>query len=110
MAQVVKFTTRMPQWVDSQQIKNDRVILQMATDIHRTATLNAPVDKGTLVRSARIVRNGLASYSIVFGGGSVKYAKRRHFENKKHPGTLRYLERAGDSVSRNFRRYYGATR
>ncbi len=87
---------------------NDRVVLKAATDIHRIASINAPSDTGQLIRSGRIIRNGLANYSIAFGGGPVKYAKRRHYENKKHPSTLRYLERAGDSVARNFKTYFGA--
>lgn len=79
--------------------------LEMATDIHRFASILAPKDKGTLVKSGRVKRLGAAAYEIVFGGTaggfSVPYAKRRHYENKKNPQTLRYLERAGDSVKRS---------
>jgi hypothetical protein len=37
---------------------------------------------------------------VIFGGGGVRYARRRHFENKKNPQTLQYLYRAGDAVVR----------
>lgn len=77
----------------------------MATDIHRVASMNAPVLSGALVKSGRIKKNGQANYSVIYGGGSIPYAKRRHYENKKHPGTLKYLERAGDDTSRNIKRY-----
>lgn len=82
----------------------------MATDIHRVAGLNAPIASGQLIRSGRIARKGIAYYVISFGGGSVKYARRRHYENKKNPGTLRYLEKAGNSISRNFIKYLEASK
>ena len=79
----------------------------MAVDIHRQASLLAPVLSGNLVASGRIEKetNG---YKVAFGGDSsfnVPYAKRRHFENKKNPQTLGYLKKAGDNVSKDKAKY-----
>lgn len=100
----------MPEWVQDTQRFADVTALRIATDIHRVAGMNAPVESGQLIRSGRVARAGLAHYIISFGGASVKYAKRRHYENKKNPGTRLYLQRAGDSISRNFKRYLEAKR
>ncbi len=77
----------------------------MATDIHRVSSMLAPKASRALVNSGRIKREGEAHYKVIFGGGSVPYARRRHYENKKTPSSLRYLERAGDSTGRNVKRY-----
>jgi len=83
----------------------DLVALEMATDVHRVATILAPKDSRALVNSGRVIRQKLAEYVIRFGGSgngfSVPYALRRHFENMKNPQTLLYLERGGDSVKRS---------
>lgn len=82
----------------------DVAVLEMATTIHARSVVLAPRAKGNLVSSGRIKRNDTANYSVIFGGNadgfSVPYAKRRHYENKKNPQTLRYLEKAGDGVKR----------
>lgn len=101
--------SRLPQWLAQQDRKWDNVALTMATDTHQQASIIAPVDKGNLVASGRVERKWLAEYEVAFGGESgmvsVPYAKRRHFENFKNPQTLRYLERAGDNVAKNKRKY-----
>lgn len=101
----VRITHRVKPWVALTDKKLDGIVLDMATDIHRVAGVLSPKLTRALVNSGRIERKGNAHYSVIFGGGSVPYAKRRHYENKKNPGTLRYLERGGDSVSNNFKRY-----
>lgn len=81
-------------------------LLEMATDIHRRAAALAPVDTSALVNSGRVepVNGG---YVVKFGSTRVPYARRRHFENKKNPQTLGYLERAGDAVVRgNVGKYF----
>lgn len=80
-------------------------LLEMATDIHRRASVFAPKDTGALVNSGRIesVNDG---YRVIFGSSRVPYARRRHFENKKNPQTLHYLSRAGDSVARGSKAKY----
>jgi hypothetical protein len=101
----VTFESHIKEWSDKTEAKLDLAVAHIATDIHRIATMNAPVDHGTLVKSGRINREGQAHYKVIFGGGSVKYALRRHYENKKNPQTLQYLKRAGDSISNNIKRY-----
>ena len=95
-------------WLGRTEQKWKTVALRMATDIHRLATQYAPVYQGHLRASGRIEKDG-DKLEVVFGGSgngfSVPYAKRRHFENKKNPQTLRYLERAGKQVSKDKEKY-----
>lgn len=97
--------SRVIPWANKKEVDFDRAILSMATDIDRTSAILAPKLTRALVNSKRIIRKGVAHYSVVYGGGSVPYARRRHYENRKNPGTLLYLERAGDAASRNIRKY-----
>lgn len=92
--------SRMSQLSISQERSLDVTVLQMATDIHRTASVLAPKLTRALVKSGRIERIRPAYYRVLFGNRQVPYARRRHFENKKNPQTLRYLERAGDATAR----------
>lgn len=101
----VRVTSRINQWTAETEGKLDKAVLTMATDIDRVAKTLAPHASGALAASGRIERNGPANYSVIFGGSRVPYALRRHYENKKNPQTLRYLQRAGDSTSRNVKRY-----
>lgn len=78
----------------------DDASLEMATDIHRRASMLAPKDKGNLVASGRIEKHEKGGYAVVFGGGRVPYAKLRHEVNRKNPQTVGYLHKAGDSVTR----------
>lgn len=100
-----RFISRINGWTAGKEKDADFVVLDMVTDIHRTASMIAPKESRALVKSGRISREGNAHYKVIFGGGAVPYAKRRHFENKKTPESLGYLERAGDTTSRNLRRY-----
>lgn len=101
----VRFTSRIRKWTVDTERDLDIAVLTAATDIHRLGGIIAPKASRALVNSGRIARLGLAHYAIIFGGGSVPYARRRHYENKKTPSSLRYLERAGESIGRNFGRY-----
>lgn len=101
----VRFTSRIKEWTSQTSSKLDLAVLEMATDIHRVSSMLAPKDKRALVNSGRIKREGQAHYKVIYGGGAVPYARLRHFENKKTPGSLKYLERAGDATSRNIKRY-----
>lgn len=101
----VKFTSRIGQWSNQKAKSLDGAMFDLATTIHRDAGNLAPVESRALVNSGRIKRNSEGNYSIIFGGGPVPYAKRRHYENKKNPQTLKYLERAGDKNSKNFKKY-----
>lgn len=59
----------------------------------------APWLTGALHDDGRVEQRGIETH-VVFGGSEVPYALRRHYENKKNPQTLRYLERAGKEVSK----------
>lgn len=76
-------------------------LAEMALDIQTKATILAPRDTGALKASAKTAKTGTNEYTISFGGSRVQYAKRRHYENRKNPQTLRYLERAAYSVARS---------
>ena len=93
-------STLLSRWIPLTGIQLDRATLEIATDIDRGAKTLAPKATGALKKSGKVTRKGAADYVISFGGSSVPYARRRHFENQKSPGTLRYLERAGEAVSR----------
>ena len=95
-------STLVSKWTPETVRKLDVAVLSLATRVHRDAGRYAPVDTGNLVASGRVQRRGEASYSVIFGGGAIRYAARRHRENRLHPNTLRYLERAGDENSRRF--------
>lgn len=101
----VKFTSRIKEWSATAETKLDKAVLSLATDIDRVAKINAPKDSGDLAKSGRITHEESCHYKVTFGDKSVPYARRRHYENKLHPSTLRYLERAGDDNSRNFKKY-----
>jgi hypothetical protein len=102
----VRVTSRVNQWAATEEARIDRRVLEIATDIDRASAVLAPKLTGALVKSKRINRKGIGHYTISYGSGSVRYARKRHFENKKNPGTLRYLERGGDSVKRNIGKYF----
>lgn len=68
--------------------------------ILQRARMFAPKLSGELRDSGRSGRRNKDVVVVEFGGERVRYARRRHFENKKNPHTLRYLERAGQSVAK----------
>lgn len=109
MAVKMTFNSRLASsWAPAKERQLDTVALRMATDIDRFAKVLAPKDKSDLVNSGRIERLAPGSYKSSFGGSgriTVRYAKRRHFENKKNPHTLGYLKRAGNTVARNKAKY-----
>lgn len=103
----VKFTSTLSgPWLNATTSQLDAAVLEMATDIDKRAKILAPKDTGALVNSGRIERVRAGFYRIIFGSSRVPYARRRHFENKKTPGSIGYLAKAGDSVSRgNINKY-----
>lgn len=107
MKRVKVTSTLSSKFVPSSVSELDGGVLSFITDVHRAAILLAPKRSRALVNSAKINRLGVAHYSVSFGSALVRYARRRHFENKLHPGTLMYLQRAGDGVSRgDVRKYF----
>jgi len=101
----VKMTVK-SNWKDDIAKSMKLGLLEMAVDIHKRAIILAPKDTRALVNSG-IIEPVTDGYRVKFGNARVPYARRRHFENLKHPQTLGYLARAGDSVSRgNTSKYF----
>ncbi len=101
----VRLTSKLKsEWTPQKINKLDKLFATVATRIHRTSGRYSPYKTGALVASTQIRRHGTAKYEVSVGGGSVPYAKRRHFENRKNPQTLRYLEKAGDLETKNILR------
>jgi|GEM_PF-2636360 len=101
----VKVTMK-PGWQNDLIKGTQKALLEMATDIHRRAVINAPIETGALRNSGKVepVTDG---YAIRFGSSRVPYARRRHFENKKNPQTKGYLAKGADSVARgNISKYF----
>lgn len=93
-------------WLSNQRSAAARTEEAIAGVIVTRATLLAPKLTGDLRNSGRVEKNPSGGQSATFGDSSVPYARRRHYENRKNPGTLRYLERAGDSVKKeNIKKY-----
>lgn len=102
------FTSRSKRWFEDESIVLKRTIRNMMGVTINRGQMLAPVDKGDLRSSGRVVGSG-EKVSAVFGGEDVgvPYAKRRHYENKKNPQTLLYLKKAGDSVKKEgIKKYY----
>lgn len=62
------------------------------------ARRTAPILTGALRSDGRVEKRG-DTYVVAFGDSRVPYARRRHYENRKNPQTLRYLERAGQTIT-----------
>lgn len=88
---------------EKQRINN--ALEKMGVAILNRARMYAPVDTGALVADGRVT-NDEDSVSVVFGGFSVPYARRRHYENNLHPNTKLYLERAGNQVAKQGVQFY----
>lgn len=110
MAGTVRFTSRVIPWSSNKTQDLDVALLEAMTDVHRIAGMFAPKQTRALANSGRIHREGVCHYTVIFGGNGVAYARRRHYENRKTPSSLRYLERAGDGVARNFTNYVTRSR
>lgn len=98
----VRITSHIKDWSRKKVSELDLSVLEAVTDIHRGAGILAPKASRALVSSGRIEKRGVGHYAVIFGSSRVPYARRRHFENRKTPTSLRYLERSGDAVARTF--------
>lgn len=85
-------------------------VKKMGWDIATQAQRNAPVLTGALVNSIRVEDNNPTTVEVVaggkYGGRDVPYALRREYENKAHPSTTHYLERAFNSVTKDWQKYF----
>ncbi len=92
------FKSNSKAWLSQESKVLDRTEEVVAGVILTRATMLAPKDTGALKGDGRVERTADGHRSVIFGDGSVPYARRRHFENKRNPQTLNYLKNAGDSV------------
>lgn len=79
---------------------------RMMTDILRMARQNAPVKTGALRNSGRFQQVGNTHWQVTFGNGRVPYARIREHENRLHPNTTRYLERAARIANSRIKTYF----
>lgn len=86
-------------WGDNLEQGMDKGLLEIVTDIHHRAVIIAPKDSRALVNSG-IIESAEGGIRVRFGSDKVPYARSRHYENKKNPGSKGYLAKAGDSVAR----------
>lgn len=93
------------QFIKSETKRLKQAETMMAKTIKARAVVLAPKLTGALRANGRVlvVNGGLR---VKFGDEDVPYARRRHFENRKNPQTLNYLQKAGDSVMKeSIKRY-----
>ena len=105
------FKSNSQAWLAQEALVLGRAEQSMAQVILNRARMLAPVASGDLVGDGRVEKNSNGGRSVVFGGASVPYARRRHFENDRNPQTRGYLKRAGDSVAKeNIKKYVDMNR
>lgn len=86
-------------------------LLRMGADIASQARANAPVLTGALRNSIRVTTSSSDTVYVLAGGSvagkTINYALYREYNNKKHPSTTHYMERAFDRVSEtDLRKYF----
>nr|DAS15326.1 MAG TPA: Minor capsid protein [Caudoviricetes sp.] len=100
MAKVeVSFKSKMDVYAQIQRLNMQKELEAKAEKTLGRARMLAPVLSGDLKMNGRVekIENGV---SVVFGDNRIPYARRRHFENRKNPSTINYLERAGDQTKK----------
>ena len=100
MAKVeVSFKSKMDVYAQIQRLNMQKELEAKAEKTLGRARMLAPVLSGDLKMNGRVekIENGV---SVVFGDNRIPYARRRHFENRKNPGTINYLERAGNQTKK----------
>lgn len=85
-------------------------VKKMGWAIANQAQRNAPVLSGALVDSIRVKDNNPTTVEVIAGGtyagSDVPYALFRENENKAHPGKTHYMERAFNSVAKDWQKYF----
>lgn len=100
MAKVkVTFNSKMKAYFQVQRLNMQKELEAKAEKTLGRARMLAPVLSGDLKMNGRVekIPNGV---SVVFGDSRIPYARRRHFENRKNPATINYLERAGNQTKK----------
>ena len=94
------------------QVKRNTIgeMINFGFKIAAEAQHGAPVDTGALVNSVRTTTNNTDQVLILAGGSfsgkSVPYAKRREYENKKHPSKRFYMKNAFAWGEQNYQKYF----
>ena len=101
----IKFVDNSAKVLQEEQAHIGDALARMGDSILNLAQMYAPVLTGALRADGRVVKEP-NSVTVRFGGFSVPYARRRHYENNKHPDTKYYLERAGNQVAKQGVQYY----
>lgn len=104
MSYHLKVTSEWARKLSTQQLNKGGV--RMMTDILRMARQNAPVKTGALRNSGRFQQVGNTHWQITFGNGRIPYARVREHENRLHPNTVRYLERAARTAKSRTKTYF----
>ena len=75
----------------------------LGEDVRRRSQILAPKDTGALRRSAKVHLN--STKDTVTISYNTEYARRRHYENRKHVATKYYLTNALKSI-KNINKYF----
>lgn len=97
MATVITNASR---FVQSEKRRAKNAEKMIADVVLSRSTVLAPKLSGDLKADGRVEGAEGGGLRVKFGGASVPYARRRHFENDKNPQTLDYLKKGGDSVGK----------
>lgn len=100
---VVNIKNSLPAWLKKTERDLAVSLVRVLTDIDRISKDLSPKDTRTLVSSTRIDLESSTQGEVSV---NVPYARRRHYENRKNPQTLGYLQRAGDYAGKNGARYF----
>lgn len=100
MAKVeVTFNSKMKAYLQVQRLNMQKELEAKAEKTLGRARMLAPKLSGDLKSDGRVEKIA-GGVSVVFGDSRVPYARRRHFENRKNPATINYLERAGNQTKK----------
>lgn len=85
-------------------------LVKMGFAIQGKGQVNAPYETGALKNTIRVEQPKPGTVLVIAGGSAgsktVAYARRRHYENRLHPGTLRYLERGFNDFVKNYQQFF----
>lgn len=100
MAKVkVTFNSKMKAYLQVQRLNMQKELEAKAEKTLGRARMLAPKLSGDLKSDGRVEKIA-GGVSVVFGDSRVPYARKRHFENRKNPSTMHYLERAGNQTKK----------
>lgn len=95
-----------PTWSERTEQDLYKGMLNLVTDIDTRSAQIAPVLTGALVNSRKIEDKGNGEFELSYGSSKVPYARRRYYENRLHPDSTEWLEKAADSVARSDKEKY----